>query len=526
MLCLLLALICYTSGWAQVPTIKWWFDTNDSSFGQSAMDDLDGDGTLDVVFGCYRNDSMVYALSGADGSLLWKYNASGSGEGCNDVAMLIYDVDANGSKEVIVPSSCNPRTFCFNGADGTVKWIANTSGSDSPPVIADLNNDNIPDVMHGEFGGSIRSLNAQTGVQNWHFYVDPNSWIQTAPTAVDLNGDRQLDYVVATWNFSNNDMVYAYNGADNSLLWSYPLTDVVYHGTAVADLDKNGTPELVIGDYSGTLTVLNSDGTLFWNYTGAGYIGSPASVGDINGDGWCNIVFCSWYVMTALNDDGTVLWTYNLPGYSSAFRGAALCDMNNDGNPDVVFGTSAGEVMALNGVNGTLLWNVDLEMHYGDTFEIDHAPVIGDMDQDGFLDIFIVGGYTKYPDFSVNYGRGYALATSQPATPGNDWPMFQYDVQRRGSLCSSSITGITETDVPEIAVYPNPVGDSREIRVVSGSEGITGVRITDAYGRPTRQYQVLLQNETTISLEGLSVGVYFLEVRLPSGTITRKIVMQ
>lgn len=43
---------------AQVPKIKWWYNTFDFSAGQSAAKDIDGDGKLEVVFGCYRNDSF------------------------------------------------------------------------------------------------------------------------------------------------------------------------------------------------------------------------------------------------------------------------------------------------------------------------------------------------------------------------------------------------------------------------------------------------------------------------------------
>ena len=70
---------------AQTPRILWWFDTNDSSFGQTAMDDIDNDGKYELVFGCYRNDSLIYALNAEDGSLLWKFNTTEYQEGCNDV---------------------------------------------------------------------------------------------------------------------------------------------------------------------------------------------------------------------------------------------------------------------------------------------------------------------------------------------------------------------------------------------------------------------------------------------------------
>ena len=88
------SLVLINNANAQSPTIKWWYDTNDASFGQSAAGDIDGDGLLEIVFGCYRNDSSVYALNADNGTLLWKYNTHGpGGEGGNDVAQAIYDVD-------------------------------------------------------------------------------------------------------------------------------------------------------------------------------------------------------------------------------------------------------------------------------------------------------------------------------------------------------------------------------------------------------------------------------------------------
>ncbi|HNB80819.1 MAG TPA: FG-GAP-like repeat-containing protein [Chitinophagaceae bacterium] len=512
----ILFILLFISGYskAQTPTIKWWFDVDDSSFGQSAMDDLNGDGKKDVVFGCYRNDSMVYALNGANGALLWKYNTSGSAEGCNDVAMLICDIDTDGKKEVIVPSSCNPKTFCFNGLNGTVRWTANTSGSDSPPVLADLNKDQIPEIIHGEFGGSVRSLNGLNGTLNWQFSVDSDSWIQTAPTLVDLDGNGQTDFVVATWHFSNNNKVYAYNGANHSLMWSYPLSDVVYHGTAVADLDKNGRPELILGDYSGTLTALHHDGTLFWNYNAGAYIGSPVSVADIDGDGFCELVFCASNKVIALNHDGSLLWNYTLPGYSTSFRGAALCDMNGDTKPDVVFGTSKGVLMALNGMNGNQLWSLDLAAHYGDTLDFDHAPVIGDMDLDGYLDIFIVGGYTQYPNFSVNYGRAYAVSTSQIATAGNNWPMFQYNIQRNCSKCGVAPVGIQEVKMDYVPlIYPNPAHTAETIHIhMDPLEELMEIHISDLTGRILYSSRVI-SHEMDFKVPFIPSGMYFLTLQ-------------
>ena len=90
----LFLLLPLCSAVAQNPEILWSFDTRDASFGQTAAGDIDGDGRLELVFGCYRNDSSVYALNAEDGSLLWKNETHGPGtDGCNDTAPVIVDID-------------------------------------------------------------------------------------------------------------------------------------------------------------------------------------------------------------------------------------------------------------------------------------------------------------------------------------------------------------------------------------------------------------------------------------------------
>ena len=61
-----LLLLLTPSLFAQFPEINWWFDTHDASFGQTAAGDIDHDGYLELIFGCYRNDSSVYALNSED----------------------------------------------------------------------------------------------------------------------------------------------------------------------------------------------------------------------------------------------------------------------------------------------------------------------------------------------------------------------------------------------------------------------------------------------------------------------------
>lgn len=509
---------------AQYPQIKWWFDVFDSSFGQSAAGDIDKDGKPELVFGCYRNDSCIYALNGENGSLLWKYNAHGSAEGCNDVAMLLYDMDKDDTLEVIAPGSCNPKTFCLAGKTGAVKWAAPTAGSDSPPTLADLDNDGKAEILHGGFDGRVRCLNSEDGSQAWMKTVFSNSWVQTAPTIVDLDGNGQLDFVVGTWAFSpDTSRIYAYRGNDQSLMWSKPADDYIYHGTAVADIDKDGKPELVIGDYNGKLYALNAeDGSPCWTYQASVYIGAPATIADINQDGNCEVIFCDAYGVGALTKTGGLVWYYTIPGVATAFRGVAVADIDGDNLLDIVFGTSKGHVTVLKGSNGSLIWDIDLEAHIGKSFDIDHAPLVADFDGDGKIDVFVVGGHSEYPAFQNNYGRAYLLTAGTGKGP--DWLMFQHDVRRKSSMCDAPLGNEDVTSGNggvSMQLYPNPAAGT--VMIETSVEGRLEIRSIE--GALIRAAQTQAQR-ARFDLGGLSSGLYLVNFVTAGGVISRKLVKE
>ncbi|HTO16922.1 MAG TPA: FG-GAP-like repeat-containing protein [Edaphocola sp.] len=500
-------------------SIKWHFDMKDASYGQSAAADIDGDGKLEIVFGCYRNDSSIYALNAENGSLLWKFNAGTTfAEGCNDVAPIIYDVDGDGQLDVIVPGSCNPKTFCFNGADGTLKWVANTRGSDSPPTIADIDGDGKPEIIHGEFGGYVICLNGEDGSIAWEIAVDTDSWIQTAPTIADVNNDGNLDIIVGTWNAvdKTKNTLRAYTASTQQLLWSFPVNDVMYHGTAVGDLDKDGMLELVFGNYNDTLYCLNANnGTVKWKYTAGAsfYVGSPVVLADVNNDGNCDVIFNAWYKMIALNGDGTLLWEYDIPNYGQSFRGAAISDINNDQYPDVIFGTDNGMVIGLNGNNGSLIFNTNLRTDYGDSlYSAQHAPLVADFDNDGILDVFIAGGHGVIP-FENNFGRAYMLSIGQGNGP--DWLMFQNDIRRQSNVCNNGNTSLPETGNRQLQyfIYPNPSKGDLRIYFEKGNSNDFFISLSDITGKRLELASYELVNTSEIAYKmSLVDGLYFMKI--------------
>jgi len=509
---LIIILVQSVEVYCQVPQIKWWYDVKDMSYGNACAGDIDKDGKLEIVFGCYRNDSCVYALNAEDGTLLWKYNTGG----CNDAAPVIYDADNDDTLDILLTSSCVPKTFCINGATGRVKWIANSNGSDSPPTIGDIDNDGKQEMLFGEFNGNVRCLNIENGNLKWVLTVDTNSQIQTEPALLDLDDDGMLDFVVANWNFDTTHCIYGYRGYDHTLLWKTSApNNVMYHGASFADIDGDNKPELAIGSYDGHLYVLNGeDGSIVFDFSflNVFYIGAPTSIADLDNDGFYEIVFINYSKISAVNHNGELLWSQSIPYCATSFRGAAISDVNNDGILDVVYGSSKGDVIALSGRDGSYIWDINLADHIGKDFNIDHGPIIADFDQDGYLDVFVVGGYSEYPAIQNNYGRAYAISIGSKGGP--DWLMFRRDI-RRSACVPINTTDIKDNYIKsDFTIYPNPANDYitinlNDIDLINNSQ----IQIFDILGNESKCPLIRNSDYLKIDISNLSSGIYIIKLK-------------
>ncbi|MGH1364064.1 MAG: FG-GAP-like repeat-containing protein [Calditrichia bacterium] len=510
---LLFIFILSAPGLAQTAEIKWWFDLNDAAYGSAALDDIDNDGKPEIVFSTYFNDGKVYALNAEDGSLLWEYVIGG----CNDVAPLIHDVNGDGFKDVILPSSCILKTFCFDGRNGSVLWSTETAGSDSSPTIADIDQDGEMEILHGTFDGSVICLDAATGDIEWDLIIDPNGVVQSAPTVLDADMDGQLDFVVANWSFGNSNKYLCYRGVDQQLLWENSIpTENTYHGASVADLDKDGTMELAFGCYDGSLYVLEAEsGNLHWSYKlpNSVYIPGPTSIADLDNDGEYEITYMDFNNLAVVSHTGVLQWSYSLPEIGQSFRASAISDVNNDGTLDLVLGSDNGRLYAFNGSSATELWSVNLREHYGaSNFMLDHGPVIADFDGDDILDVFIAGGYGVTPPTTANYGRVYAISTGSIGGP--EWPMFRKDKVRSGRVDIAPPTGLESRTTTALAPqsiksYPNPATSIITIAIKNQINENFSLTVYDILGRSVRSFSGSQFQSVDITTDNLVRGVYF-----------------
>lgn len=169
----------------------------------------------------------------------------------------------------------------------------------------------------------------------------------------DLNGDGEPDVVTAGDDevgvlLGNGDgtlktPVGYYSGGNGS--------DYEAYSVAVADLNGDGKPDIVVANIPGLIGVLlgNGDGTFgrTVSYGSGGWTSDSVAVADVNGDGKPDLIVangcvsfsdCSKSSVGVLlgNGDGTFQPAITFPSGGLFPGSVVIADVNNDGRPDVL----------------------------------------------------------------------------------------------------------------------------------------------------------------------------------------------
>lgn len=539
----LLLLICICIKGQIIPSTTWTFAINSACFGSAATADLDNDGKKEIVFATYNNDGKVYCLNAENGSLNWSYNIGG----CGDVAVNIYDLDKDGQLDVFVNGSCNPTAFCFNGNTGALTWSVSSGGGDSPATIADIDNDSKPEVVFGNFSGQLRILNGEDGSLLKSIQVFSNA-LQTDPVLTDVNADGNLDIIVANYfNSANTYSIICYDYNSTNPIWTNTLSVVnnyhAYHGGALADIDKDGKLEYVIGANNGMVRALNvEDGSVLWTVSNPGKQAFHAiSIADVNKDDTLDVIYHRSDGLELLNGyNGKVEWTYTV-SIGGSFRGSVVTDLNGNGKLDLVSTHYMGRVEAVEPFTGSL-WTLNTLSYFPNYpttipyISADNAPLVADFDNDGALDVFFVMGYGTYTVNPINTGMAFMVKGGTGNCP--EWTMFRHDQNRSGYISKAevnsqcTITGMAETELTNVNVYvsPQPALSKAIISVSGMNANRVKLIISDLQGRiiDTKTASEASQKENEISwewnCEKVNDGLYLYQIEDGNSSIKGKLI--
>lgn len=198
---------------------------------------------------------------------------------------------------------------------------------------------------------------------------------------------------------------------------------------AVADLDLDGTPEIIAASWSdSTVAVFRADGSLqpgSWPRKGSAPFWSVPAVGNLDADPELEIVIGSNAPrLYAWNEDGSEVMdgdanpatqgVYFAPvGMGTVVSSPAVGDLNGDVEREVVFGTSAGRVYAVRA--GAVLPGWPFQA----SGAMSSSPAIGDILPGGGLEVAIACANDSVYVLTSTGARAPGWPRHLELTPGN-----------------------------------------------------------------------------------------------------------
>jgi hypothetical protein len=533
---------------------------------------------------------------------------------CEAASVPTYaDIDADGDFDFLAGSSTGKVTHYENIGSTTsfnYKYITDffplghgieiICGADDPRhgassiVFADIDGDADKDMYWGDlFGLSIYAIK-NTGTPqnfNWNtidtFSPPPTPYISggfNMPGIYDIDNDGRNDFFIGVLLGSrpiDNFIYYKNNGPVNNpsfakITENYILSADIGSTSypSFGDIDNDGDNDLFVGcdhsvaffrntgsasapAYTMVTDSLPLNITFNFNY-------APA-IGDLDGDNKKDMVM-GYYALAKLRfykNTGTVanpVFTYQssqLDTMNLAQSSApCLADLDNDGDLDILAGNSSGRLTYYRNIGNSSSFNYQfVTNNYFNIFTgNDSSPALGDLDNDGDLDLLIGGrngviqhyrndGTVTAPNFTLVTANFLGINVYLNAAPyiidiNNDGDKDMILGNAKGGLFfyeNWDVFGIQQVgnEVPaEFNLhqnYPNPFNPVTKIKFDITKNSNVEIKIYDAVGK---EIAVLVnmnlsagRYEADWNASAYPSGVYFYKLAADSYTDTKKMIL-
>jgi hypothetical protein len=237
---------------------------------EEAVADFNGDGKPDLVVSDALSNSVSVLLNNGDGTFQaprqFAVGAHSKPAGAQNLprlgqAVAVADVNRDGIPDVVVTNyASNDVSVLLGRGDGTFAPQRRFDATVGPFALAvgDVNGDGIPDlVVVGSTGshGKIAVLRGRGNGTFLHPLLSDNPLTDENPQAsvqiADLNGDGRLDLLLASWADPDTHVLL---GQGDGTFQAGPNIPVPASALAVADLNKDGIPDVVEADLNQTVS--------------------------------------------------------------------------------------------------------------------------------------------------------------------------------------------------------------------------------------------------------------------------------
>ena len=465
-------------------------------YSVSTAGDVNGDGYSDVIVGALDiNNGRVYVFHGSEtgpnanpnwtaecdqGDAYFGHSVSTAGDvngdEFSDVIVGAYLYDSGQTKE--------GKVFVYHGSksglSATPNWTAESDQENayfgfSVSTAGDVNNDGFSDVIvgaviyqngEGNEGRAYVYHGSESGLSdtaNWVAESNQNNanFGFSVSTAGDVNGDGFNDVIVGAVAYTNGQAnegrAYVYHGSVSGLSYTANWTaesdqDNAQFGFSVStagDVNGDGKSDVIVG--ARLYDNIQTDEGRAYVYHGSalGLSGSPnwtvesdqdsarfgcsvSSAGDVNGDGFCDVIVGANLYDGQTNEGRAYVFYGNSSGLSSTpiwtagsgqanaqfgYSVSTVGDVNGDGFSDVIVGaylydngqTNEGRTFiyhgSASGLSASDNWTAESDQ-VGSNFGSSVSSA-GDVNGDGYSDVIV--GAPDYDNGKITGGRAFVF---------------------------------------------------------------------------------------------------------------------